>query len=100
MKESDYIETLRRERKGKPEIDAILLAHAYKIELQIYYIEESNFQKQIFLPHTIPEKSDRIIRLHLNSDGHFDVICNKEYIRVCGICQSLVLDVSRYALGA
>ena len=42
----------------------------------------------------IREESKSAVKIYLNSDGLYDALYNKEYIRDSGVCQSLLYEVT------
>jgi len=88
-----YIESLKGGHKSKPEVDAILLAMFYHINLQVCYLDESGLQSENFDFATSPYEEKTLVRLYLAADGSFDSIYEKNTIKSAGICQSILFDV-------
>lgn len=91
-----YIQALKDNKKQFPEVDIILMAIFFDLELHIYFLDDSKLYKQSFnLSSKLPDER-KVIRLYLGVDGKFDLIYKKSTIESAGICQSILLDVILY----
>ena len=100
LNSTSYILALKQTLKRGPDaprllaspqiVDLVLMTMYLGLSVKIYYLTDDGLlSKEIaFLP-TSPQA-----RLYLTSDGYFDVLYNKAYIKSAGVCQALVLDVS------
>lgn len=91
MSTYQYIKSLEISQKGKPEIDLILISMLFGVDIKIFYMSEEGLMKQEFNFQGNTKKLKA--NLFINSDGFFDIIYNKSYIKTAGICQSIILDV-------
>jgi hypothetical protein len=91
MNASEYVESLGSQ-KETAEVDAVLIALFFDLQLQIYYIDKGGLGKIEFNGGS----KRRSVRLYLSADGVFDVVYDKKKIKAAGICQAIVLDVSTY----
>lgn len=87
MNDKDYIVNVEKFYKGKSEVDLVLMAMFFGINLIILYVEDE-VMKQM----NINFGNIKTI-VYINPEGYFDVVYEKTFIRDCGICQSIVLDV-------
>jgi len=87
-----YAKSLERFRKGKLEVDLVLMAMLFDVDVKLFYMGEEGLKKQEFsFPGT---KAKAKVQLYLGPEGYFDVVCDKAFVKSAGICQSLILDVS------
>ena len=85
-----YIKYLEKYKKGKPEVDLVLMAMLFKIDLTILYMTDEGLMKQkLIFPFNTKVKGT----VYLGPDGLFDVVYGKAFIKEAGICQSIILDV-------
>lgn len=89
MNSAEYIQSLGNQKRTA-EVDAVLVALLLDIELQIYYFDGTKLAKMKFNT----DSKRKSIRLYLNAGGVFDTIYDKAEIKIAGICQAIVLDVS------
>lgn len=89
MNGTEYIESLGKQ-KDTSEVDVVLMTLLLGVQLQIYYFDGTGLAKLEFSPSAGKE----VVRLYLNPNGVFDVVYDKGKIKVAGICQAIVLDVS------
>lgn len=91
-----YVSSLYSAKQYKIEIDTILISMLMKLDLNIYYIDESTLIKRSFFFPNKENNKKKIVNLYLDEDGDLDVIYEKNYIKSCGMCQSIILDVYIY----
>eukprot|EP00826_Nyctotherus_ovalis_P041364 TRINITY_DN4150_c0_g1_i17.p1 TRINITY_DN4150_c0_g1~~TRINITY_DN4150_c0_g1_i17.p1 ORF type:complete len:194 (-),score=2.09 TRINITY_DN4150_c0_g1_i17:329-910(-) len=88
-----YTQQLIKKLKPHPELDIILISMLFNFQIQFYYIKDFLLLNKTF---DFPAKSSgekKLLRLYMNSNGTFDTVYEKAFIRDAGICQSILLDV-------
>jgi hypothetical protein len=60
----------------------------------LYYPNEDGLGKYNFEISKVPKT--RTVRLFMGSDGNYDVLYTKSYIKSAGISQSVLMDVNSY----
>jgi hypothetical protein len=88
MEVKDYISRVEKFYAGKPEVDLILVAMFFEINLKVLYVEDEVIKKTSF------KFGEKEIAVYINPEGYFDIVCAKNFIKKCGLCQSIVLDVN------
>lgn len=83
----DYITNLEKFYQGKPEVDLILMAMFFRIDLQFLYVENEAMKEISF------SFGKEKAQVYINPEGYFDVVYEKGFVRNCGLCQSIILDV-------
>jgi len=87
MEAKDYISRIEKFYEGKAEVDLILMAMFFEINLKILYVENEVIRKTSF------KFGERQVAVYINPEGYFDIVWKKDFIKRCGLCQSIVLDV-------
>jgi len=90
-----YIQRLKK-KKDLQEVDVVLMAVFFDLELEVYFIENSKVKTQSFKLYSNALDERKTIRLYLRPDCKFDLIYAKQREEYAGICQSVVLDVSSF----
>lgn len=88
-----YVKTLRGGHRGRPEVDVILMALFFHIDVRVHYISETGLAKQDFGFSSEKQPCRRRVTLYLAADGAFDTVYAKSYVKSAGVVQSLLLDV-------
>ena len=70
-------------------VDVVLFCVFSHIEITVYYLSQEGLAKT---QSKFGFKADTV-RLFMTESGHFDTVYNKGYVRIAGICQSIVLGV-------
>lgn len=83
----EYIARVEKSYDGKPEVDLVLMAMFFGINLIVLYVEDEviktvglNFGK-------------KQVTVYINPEGYFDMVYEKSFVKNGGICQSIILDV-------
>lgn len=83
----EYIARIENSYDGKPEVDLILMAMFFEINLKVLYVEDEVIKGVDF------NFGKRQVTVYINPEGYFDMVYEKSFVRNGGICQSIVLDV-------
>lgn len=87
-----YVQRLK-ERKDLIEIDVVLMAVFFDLELEIYYVEDLKVKKQSFKLYSNTNSERKTIKLYLRPDSRFDLIYSKHNLNSNAMSQSIILDV-------
>lgn len=68
------------------------MALFFNFNLVLYYASEDGLAKKSF--EISKAHGSRTVRLFMGSDGNYDVLYTKDFIKAAGICQSVLLDVN------
>lgn len=88
-----YVQRLK-EGKDILEIDVVLMAIFFDLELEIYYVEDLKVKKQSFKLYSNTTNERKTIKLYLRPDCRFDTVYNKHNQKSNAISQSIILDVT------
>eukprot|EP00826_Nyctotherus_ovalis_P012297 TRINITY_DN13235_c0_g1_i2.p3 TRINITY_DN13235_c0_g1~~TRINITY_DN13235_c0_g1_i2.p3 ORF type:complete len:103 (+),score=18.81 TRINITY_DN13235_c0_g1_i2:203-511(+) len=88
-----YVQGLR-EGRDLAEIDVVLMAVFFDLELEVYFVESSKVKRQSFKLYSNTAGKRKTIRLYLGTSGKFDVVYYKCEAQSAGLCQSILLDVT------
>jgi hypothetical protein len=92
---SGYIQRLKK-KKDLQEVDVVLMAVFFDLELEVYFIDNSKVNSQPFKLYSNILNNKKTIRLYLRPDNKFDLLYEKQKEENAGICQSIVFDVSSF----
>jgi hypothetical protein len=93
MTTQNYAQELVKKTKGSLELDMILMAMLFNVQIQVYYVKDSQLMQKTF---DFPDKSNKerkVVKLYAQPNMSFDTVYRKSFIRDVGICQSILLDV-------
>lgn len=83
----EYIARVEKAYAGKPEVDLVLLALFFEINLKVLYVENEVIKQMTF------NFGKKQATVYINPEGYFDTVHEKAFIKNSGLCQSIVLDV-------
>ena len=86
-----YIEAIDR-GFNTPLVDVVLFCVLSNLNATIIYLSTEGLSKV-----ELDFGSNESAKIYLTSDGYFETMYDKKYIKDIGICQSIILDVSTSA---